>query len=916
MTILHHPVPSRSFRSWEVIAGGPQMQLCVQERTCEGMRKNKRIVHRLFYGEADLKKYRIIRSSNRVDYQSMTDGSGRNIAEESTGPRMRLVLATSDSRDEIMRDWDELKAKGMPPCGGNWGLGVSQQSSASSIGHQGSELSPFQRSPVCPNWTGIGGSHLAWENATEYSPLSDLSASPQFTCLPVQGGSSADAYDACLIRIMEMWDWTHPFETAAYVTVVAAGWWCQVLQWSFIFIISLVMGLLRCRQFMTEKEEREGKARILYVTNFLVMNVSKNVIHFVSGVVCLHWLVVWLAPQWTLINIFEHVIPPLIIASLLHTGFRRLIGTPLVRRTKPLSSKTESAASCGFNYSLLSSGSNVCTGAFSGHNSGSPVRREANAAAGGTAFFGERCDRNSLANRQPSTPSLRSREWLRGDGLVGDSGAWERSGTTNTTTIFVEVDVPQGSVNSLQAVLANAVRSERQGNYFFRCNKTLSRQTLVSTKDGSEFTLSTVYMLAGARESLRTDTNASCGLDFPVGPQQGEQSAVQSLAGAESSAESPPSADPAIKSMRTPITLPSLLGFAKDEGLLTWSYDIAGSEREDGSLRLRACYTITSSTNLPESTRHELTKQLSCKADAIVELLGTSGAEIRTAVPKEDRQRTTSLHVSPVRSAVCTTPPAHVQDGVAENIPKCEENNGALQIAEYVIKEIFLKCKWDFVSQKKGATLWTADTQWSDKKAVKVVVHIPRATLADVDSVVNDPHLVSVMDNMVEAKVLVRKVSSDVHIYHTKFSSPFWGISARDVVTRTAVSFYPSEDQRVAMGLEGGKPMFLHTSVDAPSEVPTLAGFVRARVFAFGVLAEVAVGDDGLEGVRVTRCIAADPEGLLPGYVVNALSVMQLDSILTFAKFVKKRARASVSGAASQCFGRESEERAEATPAV
>ena len=166
MTILSTPSPTASWRSWEVIGGGNN-RLLVQRRTVEGLHKNKRISHRLYYSSIDIFPFRIVYSEVGTDFDEIFNNSGgaggassggstlaprdnessaddeqdgggslastsrRSIRGSSSTPsspsgkrylppagtapnkgfhiRKRFVVAVAESRDEILADWESIK---------------------------------------------------------------------------------------------------------------------------------------------------------------------------------------------------------------------------------------------------------------------------------------------------------------------------------------------------------------------------------------------------------------------------------------------------------------------------------------------------------------------------------------------------------------------------------------------------------------------------------------------------------------------------------------------------------------------------------------------------------------------------------------------------------------------------------------
>ncbi|ORC88584.1 uncharacterized protein TM35_000162220 [Trypanosoma theileri] len=210
------------------------------------------------------------------------------------------------------------------------------------------------------------------------------------------------------------------------------------------------------------------------------------------------------------------------------------------------------------------------------------------------------------------------------------------------------------------------------------------------------------------------------------------------------------------------------------------------------------------------------------------------------------------------------------------------------RIAKRFVQELLLR-DWKLHSTKRGVTLWTTTTPWTDKKAVKTVIFIPHVTLKDLDAVLNDLTLANKLDKTIKEKKIVKTLSKEVQVIQTKFISPMMGVAARDMVTREARSYYPSADECEAIGLTKDiKPsqgsVFLHVAEDASEELPISSDYTRGRVFLFGVLAEETVDENGVEGVRLTRCAAADPGGSMPTLIVDAAVVVQIKNTVKIAE--------------------------------
>nr|CCC95315.1 unnamed protein product [Trypanosoma congolense IL3000] len=879
MTILPVPTLSKSFRSWEVIAGNLQLGICLQQRTDEGMQKNKGIAHRLFYSEADLKKYRIIRSSNPVDYRLTTGASEDKGADAKCNGKPRYVLASSDTFEEISADWNRVRAKGPSAYGLKKILGDSQTSRNSSLGNQVSEFSDFERFPSCFGAALEKSANSEWKDTLEISQLSDWSVGSRSSSPSPLQKSSVDAYEKCLIRIMGLWGWSYPIDTAAYVIVLSFGWWYDVLRWPAFFMITLITGFIRCGQAMSSNEEDEGKTRLGYVHSLFNEKRTRTITIVLLIAVTLQLLVELLLPQLTIVSVLERLLPPLVVVSLLHCA--------LVRFFSHLSASVRAA------WSPIRSRANSMNSIRSKEKSGYGSRDHSVAKKSVEASPSGGSNRitpsSSPVVRYPITSSSRLCGWEEREEPKEGFVVWEKRDACSKTNMLVEVNLPSGNVKLLQSVLAAVMRHEKHMNCATNWCKVESSQNIVSNPKGNEFTLSTTYKFSRSRCPKRKELSPSPSHGVPTAASQ-DLTPARYHTRTSQEAVSLHATNKSLSASESLTTLPDPLELTSFEELVLLVYDITGLEQEDGSLRLRVCYTIKSALQLSEYTRCTLSKQLVSKAEAVAEILRDKNIDSFKAQPNQN----VGMYMANVKHHPFSRSSSDIDGGPVAELKSDEICSDVIRISSYVVKELFLRDDWKFQAQKKGVSLWTACTQWTDKKAVKLSVHIPGVTLGDVDAVINDPKLVSRMDAMVASKTFVREASPQVHVYHTKFNSPFWGIAARDVVTRTVTSYYPTEAQRSAMGLNSKASIFLHVSEDASNEVPPQQDFQRGRVFAFGVMAETTVGEGGEEGVRLTRCVAADPGGSLPSYIVNALTVLQLDSILTVTHYIKKHAKSRV----------------------
>lgn len=122
MTILSRPSVTTSHIAWELIAGGTNNFL-VQKRTQDGLDRNKNALHRATHKATDLTQFRIIYSNIEVDFAGVggtaaitprassvaSNRSNRNSVSSVRDKDVRLTVAVAETREEIMRDWEEVK---------------------------------------------------------------------------------------------------------------------------------------------------------------------------------------------------------------------------------------------------------------------------------------------------------------------------------------------------------------------------------------------------------------------------------------------------------------------------------------------------------------------------------------------------------------------------------------------------------------------------------------------------------------------------------------------------------------------------------------------------------------------------------------------------------------------------------------
>ncbi|KEG13634.1 hypothetical protein DQ04_00881020 [Trypanosoma grayi] len=911
MTILLTPVPSNSFRSWKVMGGGLEQELCVQERTAEGLAKNKRLGHRLLYRPTDFTRYRIIHSRNPVDYDpSAVKRDADQKAEESV---LRVVLAVADSFEEIMEDWEKVRV--------NWGKCVQNGSSTSEAlpAVCGTSLTvekpkvPYQSNSVETSADPAAGSCNGNATASDHLELTPTkkqisSRSPQ---------ESLDAYDLCLIRIIGLWQWRCPVETLVYMVVVTLSWWCGVLCWPVLCLVTICAGLPWHGCPLKSDEQAEGARTLQQLEELLGWRSPRGVVSSFATVVLLEYVAAMARPGWRWAHVVECAVPPVLIVSLLHTGLRHLqrwataysqptaTEPPAVKvlanslrqsGTKEEEEKTEEE--------IKSVVGDIAEAPLSPLNARETALRDEISPEG--PF--------SLIVRLPIEFAAESRGWgkrhVRQDGLV----IWEKTSEySKNKAVLITGNVLNANVGSLQELLLDDPNFEdRKTTYAYKYDKLLSGRALVKTLGRNEFIVLTRYSSpawgAAPREVLSCISTANL-----LTPAQQEALGLRQASSANAHGrELLAFAQCGIHCPQDAVLLPPSLASRQHQRAVAHIYLIMGLEEADGSLTLRLCFDVDPGGHA-SSLQAFANKQHILKAAAIANLIAEIGPKPNKVLPYVNsrdfspllyRQPSVVGAMSSVKAAtgdhkeVASPTPIVTTTSTTAPLAKGTDPEVA-RIAKRFVQELLL-LGWELQSDKNAISLWTTKTAWTDKKAVKTVTFVPGVALGDVDVVLNDLGLAAKLDKSIKKKTEVKTVTAAVKVFHTTFLSPMWGVAARDMVTRVVMSYYPSPADCATIGLPSvdeavQRPIFLHVAEDASEEVPKSKEYQRGRVFSFGVLAEEVTEENGVKGVRLTRCAAVDPGGSLPTAIVDAAVTLQIENTLRLVEIIKQHATATSS---------------------
>ncbi|KAH9599789.1 hypothetical protein LSM04_006170 [Trypanosoma melophagium] len=896
MTILPKPISSTSFRSWKVIAGGLERQLCVQERTLDGLEKNKRFRHRLMYRVTDLARYRIIYSSNPLDYESEeTKGKvGRRKDSNKTG---RMVLAVADSLSNIMQEWEKIITVWEERSHMNGTLDDKEISATktSLTGNIWNELLQCiaTADTISPNITNEEKNETTEANLNLHSngiqnKTENLESQLERTL------QTQDVYDMFFIRIIGLWYGYRPIEAFVYLLMLTIGWFSGLLHWPLLCILTLCVGFQWRHEEMDSNENKQCMQTLCNLEKLLGWRNPQRVVLTLIMVVLLEYVINLCLHRCILRDIMEWIVPPVLSLSLLYTGIHRFpnkltsfsdidtVDIPLSKENvvSPLQSILKPPMKTMERIDETNS---------------KPVLPPLNER--------EKALRDEIAPEGPFSNIVRrtigfaseSNGWIkrekRSDGLV----IWEKlSNYSNKTAVLITANIPSANVGSLQELFLDDPEFEdKKTTYAYKYDALLSKRALVKQLGRNEFIVLTRYKSPGWGTAPREVLSCiSCANLFT--PSQQEELGIRSFNSEEENGkELMAFAQCGIDCPEDAIPLPPSLASREHQRAAAYIYLIMGLEEADGSLTLRLCFDVDPKGNIPGSLQYHANKQQIAKAEKIAKLLRGMGPKpnmLRTYVNSRDFFPL----LERLPSAESSTPASkkEISNVESQSLTDSTTNPEVIRISKRFVEELLLR-DWKLHSTKNGVSLWKTTTPWTDKKAVKTVTFIPYVTVKDLDAVLNNLSLATTLDKTVKEKRVVKTISREIQIFQTKFRSPMWGIAARDMVTRTVMSYYPSADECVAIGLTNDirasqGSVFLHVAEDAAEELPISAGYTRGNVFLYGVLVEETVDEDGVEGVRLTRCAAADPGGSIPIAIVDAAAVLQIENTVNIAKTATK----------------------------
>lgn len=173
-------------------------------------------------------------------------------------------------------------------------------------------------------------------------------------------------------------------------------------------------------------------------------------------------------------------------------------------------------------------------------------------------------------------------------------------------------------------------------------------------------------------------------------------------------------------------------------------------------------------------------------------------------------------------------------------------------------------------------------------------------------------------------------------IVHTQYTSPVFGVSPRDFVTKVVPRLFLQKDDLEDLGIDvisptathrvGAAPLtpaeseaakeditfnitaeelqtFCQFGVDASTSIPECKGFVRGFAHLFGLIAQEYFMDAASApqpgegpnvrrprriGVRYIACASGDPCGKLPVSLVDATNEMQIETSARLAQLMRE----------------------------
>ncbi|PWU88618.1 hypothetical protein C4B63_70g92 [Trypanosoma cruzi] len=894
MTILSRPIPSNSFRSWRITAGNFEKRLCVQERTVEGLSKNKRIAHRLLYRETDFLRYRIIFSYNTLDYEM--DPVKRHVAVKKTSRSSRIVLAVANSLQEIMCDWDiitllfkdrslatmsDLLAadswKRLHEC-------LSDASTLTEASKAETEQNLVSESSVIKDVKCISSSHSG-ESGQENGLSYDMQQQQQL---------SVDAQDMCFIRIMSLWSWLHPLDTFVYLSLLIFALGCGAMRFFSFFLISLGAGFTYPFRPMSREELQEFEERLCQLESYLGWRSPRHVVSTIISLALVKHVMLVLFPQLNLMDALESVLLPSLVSLLLYRGiFQLFCGVNLRVPVSAAAGTAFEEPVCPTTPCVVNDVNEENGFLMSNDVEGTPATLDAHEKALHDELLPEgpfseiitRCVKFASVSNGWAT-----REKRRSGAVVFE----KKSNYSGKTAVLVVANIPHANAGTLQHLLLDDPDFEDdKGSYAYEYDSLLEKRASVKALGINERLVLTRYKTLqwgiAPREVL---TWVSCANLFT--PSQQEALGIRSDNGKGLLAFS----QSGVACLDDSVTLPPSIASDRHERAVSHIYHIMGLEEADGSLTLHLCHDVDPKGNIPGTFQSYANKQHVKKTEAMMRLISEIGPKPNIVHPYVNARDFIPFINRPVpcknKKLSGETPTCeHTRElPPADTVPDPE--------AERIVKSVvegLLPRQWKLVLDKKGISLWSTVLPWCDKKAMKTVTFVPGATPRDLESVLTDMGIGKRLARGVESRGEIKKVSDSISIFRTTFSSPVSSIDPREMVTREVTRYYPSLAKCTALGIpcsDGAKEgsIFLHVGEDATEELPPNPNYQRGRVFMSLVMAEEMEDKKGVRGIRVTRSASVDPGGSIPKAIADGVLFLQWQEAARLTDCIKEVAAA------------------------
>lgn len=227
----------------------------------------------------------------------------------------------------------------------------------------------------------------------------------------------------------------------------------------------------------------------------------------------------------------------------------------------------------------------------------------------------------------------------------------------------------------------------------------------------------------------------------------------------------------------------------------------------------------------------------------------------------------------------------------------------AARHSEVVLKPLGLhhSDKWKLRTQKDGVTFEDMPSPFCDKKAVRITVSIPSATVHSFEKIVaDDPDASNVnsyaykFDTMLKGRHLIKRVDANTIIACAMYKTPVIAVAPRDFVmhlnTKTVLT---TREEQEELGVvpksfrddpeKKTGAVFFQSAIDNGREHPNEnTKYLRGALHAWLLMAQEE--KDG--SLTVTMTMSVDPQGNIPAVLMDLTSSEQIKMLKTIRSLV------------------------------